>query len=84
MSASTLAAVAEALGADPRGDGSWFASVCPVCGSEDALALTIRGAECRWDGCRWTTCDLGEVLARHLARAGCADTQITRALAAVS
>lgn len=80
MSANELVAVAEALGAQPRGDGSWFASACPVCGSPDALSLTERGAECRNDLCRWATVDLRDVLARHLARAGCGASDVARAL----
>ena len=76
----TLARLASVLAAQPRGDGSWFAADCPECRTRWALALTKRGAECRYDGCRWSTRDNRTVLAKWLARAGRNRAQIERVL----
>lgn len=81
---TTLASVAAILRAQPRGDGSWFVTDCPACGSEGSLSLTTRGAECRYDGCRWTTIDLGVVVARWLAAAGRSRKEIVRVLGRVA
>ena len=72
--------VAHLLGAQPRGNGSWFATDCPVCGGDGSLSLTTRGAECRWDGCRWATTDLHKVLALTIAAAGRTRAEIATAL----
>lgn len=79
-----LARVASILQAQPRGDGSWFAVDCPTCGTRWSLSLTRRGAECRWDGCRWTTTDNRVVLARWLAVAGRSREEIARVLERVA
>lgn len=76
----TLTRLAEVLGAQRRGDGSWYAADCPECCTPWALALTKRGAECRYDGCRWSTTDFRTVVAKWMARAGRNRTQIARAL----
>ena len=75
-----LERIVEILGADPRGDGTWYVADCPKCGTRSSLSLTVRGAECRWDGCRWTTCDLGTVVARWMASAGRSRTEIVSVL----
>ena len=79
-----LERIVEILGAGPRGDGSWYATDCPKCGTRSSLSLTVRGAECRWDGCRWTTCDLRMVLARFLATAGQSPSEIAKVLRKVA
>ena len=81
---STLAQIANILDARPRGDESWFSAVCPKCGTRWALSLTGRGAECRFDLCRWSTCDLRTVVARWMAKAGRSRTEIISALRRVA
>ena len=75
-----LSRLAHVLGARPRGGGSWYAADCPECETRWSLSLTRRGAECRFDLCRWTTSDLRTVVAKLMARAGRSRTQIERAL----
>ena len=81
---ATLAQIANVLGAQPRGGGSWFAAGCPVCGAEWSLSITRRGAECRADACRWSTCDLRTVVARWMVKAGRSRTEIVSALRLVA
>ena len=64
--AVTLDRIAAVLGATPRGDGSWYAADCPDCGTRWSLSLTRRGAECRYDACRRSTCDLRTVVATSI------------------
>ena len=71
-----LARIGDVLGAQPRGDGSWYAADCPDCGTRWSMSLTRRGAECRFDACRWTTCDLRVVVSRWLAAAGRSASEI--------
>ena len=81
----SLHRVAKLLGAQPRGTAQrWYTADCPECGTERSLALTPWGAECRWDGCRWTTSDVRRVLARWLAHAGRSQDEIAHVVRRVS
>ena len=84
MSARKLARIAEVLGAQPRGNGSWYAADCPDCGTRWSLSLTRRGAECRYDGCRRSTCDLRTVVAKWMAKAGRSRNEIVSVLRLVA
>ena len=80
VTVALLGRMAHVLDAQPRGNGNWFATDCPVCGTDGSLSLTTCGAECRWDGCRWATTDLHKVLALTIAAAGRTRTEIATAL----
>ena len=78
--AGRLGQVAKLVRARTRGDGSWYAADCPRCGTNRSLSLTVRGFECRWDGCRWSTTDVRKVLALTIAAANQTHTDVNMAL----
>lgn len=80
-----LRAVADVLGAVPKGSGSWFSCACPVCECPDSVALTRGGYECRWGGgaCVFRGSDVREVLRLFMLAGGCTDGQTNRALRSI-
>lgn len=80
-----LRAVADALGAVPKGSGSWFSCACPACECPDSVALTRWGYECRWGGgaCGFRGSDVREVLRLFMLAGGCTDAQTERALRSI-
>ena len=82
MTPGALARVASLLGAEPRGDGSWYAADCPKCGASDSMSLTAHGFQCRSELCAWRGTDI-ETLVPSARTPAAGTSDLPRAVAAI-